>query len=136
MFHKSIKYLFPVYMGAISLANAQEVIPTTTAKDSTAAQITPITQDSISSISEENEVRKYVLGDIVISGNVSYNEMTILTFTGLQKGQEISIPGEELSDAIRKLWKLGTFSDVNFYEKSIVGNVINLELYLNELPRI
>lgn len=134
MFHKSIKYLFPVYLGVVHLASAQVVIPTI--KDSTALHVAPAMPEQHEEPAEENGVRNYVLGDITVTGNVNYNEMTILTFTGLQKGQEISIPGEDLSDAIRKLWKLGTFSDINFYEKSVVGNVLNLELNLNELPRV
>lgn len=134
MFHKSIKYLFPVYLGVVNLANAQVVVPTV--QDTTATHFTETPATDLQESANENGTRNYVLGDITITGNVTYNEMTILTFTGLQKGQEISVPGEELSDAIRKLWKLGTFSDINFYEKSVVGNVLNLELNLNELPRI
>ncbi len=122
MFHKNIKYLFPIYLGFLSIANAQVV--TNTANDTLATSENTFTQ------------KEYVLGDITVSGNVNYNEMTILTFTGLEKGQKISIPGEELSNAIKKLWKIGTFSDINFYEQSIEGNTLNLILHINELPKI
>lgn len=123
MFHKSIKYLIPFCIVISSQVNAQEVTPTSEPTE------TVIDKD-------EMGIKSYKLGEITISGNVKYNELTILTFTGLEKGQEINIPGEEISDAIRKLWKLGYFSDVNFYQTSIVGDVINLELNLNELPRL
>lgn len=123
MFHKSIKYLIPLCIGIVSQANAQEVVTET-----------EITENVINR--EDYGVRTYKLGDITVTGNVKYNELTILTFTGLEKGQEINIPGEEIPDAIKKLWKLNYFSDINFYETSIVGDVINLELNLNELPRL
>lgn len=123
MFHKSIKYLIPLCIGIASQVNAQEV---TTSSEPTENAINK----------DEMGIKSYKLGEIKISGNVKYNELTILTFTGLEKGQQINIPGEEISDAIRKLWKLGYFSHVNFYETSIVGDVINLELNLNELPRL
>ncbi|MDK2773042.1 MAG: outer membrane protein assembly factor BamA [Flavobacterium sp.] len=78
----------------------------------------------------------YTLADISVTGKVDYNEQTVVTFTGLEKGQRILIPGEEISGAIKKLWKLGLFSDVNFYVNKIEGDSIYLELNLNELPKL
>lgn len=108
------------------------------------AQVTTQAQDTLA-IEEVNNViptqiaekiKRYKLGEITVSGNVKYNEMTIFAVTGLTKGQEISIPGEQLSSAIHKLWNMGTFSEIDFYEKSIDGDVLNLELHLVELPKI
>ncbi len=123
MFHKSIKYLIPICIGITTQVNAQEVITETEVTES---------------VIDRNEfgVRTYKLGDIKVTGNVKYNELTILTFTGLEKGQEINIPGEEIAEAIKKLWKLNYFSEINFYETSIDGDVLNLELNLHELPRL
>lgn len=78
----------------------------------------------------------YTLADISVTGKVDYNEQTVVTFTGLEKGQRILIPGEEISGAIKKLWKLGLFNDVNFYVNKIEGDSIYLELNLNELPKL
>ena len=78
----------------------------------------------------------YVLADISVTGKMSYNEQTVVTFTGLEKGQAINVPGEEISAAIKKLWKLGLFSDVNFYVNEIKGDSIFLELAINELPKL
>ncbi|MEZ4786427.1 MAG: outer membrane protein assembly factor BamA [Flavobacterium haoranii] len=78
----------------------------------------------------------YTLADISVTGKVDYNEQTVVTFTGLEKGQKILIPGEEISGAIKKLWKLGLFSDVNFYVNKIEGDSIYIELNLNELPKL
>ncbi|WP_158961487.1 BamA/OMP85 family outer membrane protein [Myroides fluvii] len=80
--------------------------------------------------------KTYILGDIKVTGKINYNPQTVVTFTGLNKGQKISVPGEEISDALKKLWKLGFFKDINIYETSIVNDTINLELTLNELPRL
>ncbi|MGQ8867251.1 BamA/OMP85 family outer membrane protein [Myroides sp. TSA_177.3] len=80
--------------------------------------------------------KTYILGDIKVTGKINYNPQTVVTFTGLNKGQKISVPGEEISDALKKLWKLGFFKDINFYETSVVNDTINLELTLNELPRL
>ncbi|KGO91051.1 outer membrane protein assembly factor BamA [Flavobacterium subsaxonicum] len=82
------------------------------------------------------ESGQYILANIAVTGKMSYNEQTVVTFTGLEKGQSINVPGEEISAAIKKLWKLGLFSDVNFYVDRIQGDSIYLELAINELPKI
>lgn len=82
------------------------------------------------------EPGQYILADITVSGKTTYNEQTIITFTELEKGQRINVPGEEISNAIRKLWKLGLFNDVNFYASKIEGDSIFLELNINELPKL
>src|SRR5690606_3866341 len=110
----------------------------------THAQVITQPQDTLAVIEESNgipkeiadNIKKYKLGKITVSGNVKYNEMTIQAITGLVKGQEISIPGEQLSNAIHKLWNIGTFSEIDFFEQSVEGDVINLELRLKELPKI
>nr|WP_249684866.1 outer membrane protein assembly factor BamA [Flavobacterium sp. CYK-55] len=79
---------------------------------------------------------KYILGDVNVTGKISYNEQTVVTFAGLQKGQEITVPGEEISNAIKKLGKLGLFSEIDFYVNRISGDSIFLELNINELPKL
>lgn len=80
--------------------------------------------------------KEYILAKIEVTGKISYNEQTVTTFTGLEKGQSIMVPGEDISAAIKKLWKLGLFSDVNFYINEIKGDSIYLELNINELPKL
>ena len=60
---------------------------------------------------------EYILEEISVSGLKTFNEQTVVTYTGLRKGQKIRIPGEEISAIINKLWKLDLFSDINFYLK-------------------
>lgn len=80
--------------------------------------------------------KEYTLAGVEVIGKVSFNEQTVITFTGLEIGSKIRIPGEEISLAITKLWKLGLFNDVNFYVKKIEGENIFLELELYELPKL
>lgn len=80
--------------------------------------------------------KEYILADVEVTGKVQYNQQTVVTFTGLEKGQKIMVPGEEISNSIKKLWKLGLFNDVSFYTKKIEGDSIYLELNLNELPKL
>jgi outer membrane protein insertion porin family len=80
--------------------------------------------------------KEYTLAGVEVTGKVSFNEQTVITFTGLEIGSKIRIPGDEISLAITKLWKLGLFDDVNFYVKKIEGENIFLELELFELPKL
>ena len=80
--------------------------------------------------------KTYILKKVTVTGKNTYNEQTIVTFAGLEKGQNITIPGEEISNSIKKLWKLGLYNDVNFYVDKIEGDSISLELQINELPKL
>lgn len=88
---------------------------------------------------EETTLQKgneYTLAGVEVTGKVSFNEQTVITFAGLEIGSKIRVPGEEISNAVKKLWKLGLFNDVNFYVKKIEGENIYLELELYELPKL
>ena len=80
--------------------------------------------------------RKYILADVEVVGKISYNQQTVVTFSGLEKGQEITVPGEQISNAIKKLGKLGLFSDIDFYINKTQNDSIWLELAISELPKL
>ncbi len=80
--------------------------------------------------------KSYILKKVSVTGKVTYNEQTIVTFAGLEKGQRITVPGEEISNSIKKLWRLGLYNDVNFFVDKIEGDSISLNLHLTELPKL
>ena len=80
--------------------------------------------------------KKYILAEVKVKGKISYNEQTVVTFAGLEKGQNVTIPGEEVTAAIKKLGKLGLFSDIDFYVNKIEGDSIYLDLEIKELPKL
>lgn len=80
--------------------------------------------------------KKYILGEVSVSGNTSFSEQTIVTYSGLSKGKEMSIPGEDIGDAIKKLWNSKLFSDIEIYITKIEGNVAYLEIRLSDLPQL
>ncbi len=81
--------------------------------------------------------KEYIIGEISVSGVTTYNERTVIAFTGLRKGEKLYLPGDRLSQVINKLWNLGLFSDINFYLKDVTdGNVAHLELEINEVPKL
>ncbi|WP_396635542.1 outer membrane protein assembly factor [Maribacter sp. R77961] len=80
--------------------------------------------------------KKYILGGLEVTGLVSYNEQTVKTYTGLRVGQPITIPGEQISGVINKLWGLELFSGIDVYITDIKGNDIFLELNIIERPTL
>ena len=80
--------------------------------------------------------KTYILEDISVSGNTSFNKNTIVTYSGLRKGKEINIPGEDIASAIKKLWNSKLFSDIEIYLKNVDGNKAYLEIKLADLPQL
>ena len=80
--------------------------------------------------------KKYILADVNLVGKLSFNSQTVVTFAGLEKGQEITIPGEEISNAIKKLGKIGLFDEISFYVNKIQNDSIYLDLQMVELPKL
>lgn len=80
--------------------------------------------------------KKYILAKVSVVGKISFNEQTVVTFSGLQKGQEITVPGEEISGAIKKLGKLGLFDEISFYINRVENDSIYLDLDIVELPKL
>jgi outer membrane protein insertion porin family len=78
--------------------------------------------------------KKYILADVVLTNKISFNDQTVVTFAGLVKGQEITVPGEEISSAIKK--KLGLFDEISFYINRIQNDSIYLDLEIKELPKL
>ncbi|MDD5150333.1 MAG: outer membrane protein assembly factor BamA [Flavobacterium sp.] len=80
--------------------------------------------------------KKYILADVAVVGKISFNAQTVVTFAGLEKGQEITVPGEEISNAIKKLGKLGLFDEISFYVNKIQNDSIYIDLHVEELPKL
>lgn len=80
--------------------------------------------------------RKYTINSITVTGAQSFNEQTVIAFTGLKKGDRIYIPGEKLSQVTKKLWEQNLFSDIAFYVTNMTGDQVDLELYIVELPKL
>ncbi|MEZ4803288.1 MAG: POTRA domain-containing protein [Gelidibacter sp.] len=83
-----------------------------------------------------NNGQKYVLGEITVTGNTNFSEQTVISYSGLRKGEEISIPGEEISAALKKLWNSKLFSAIDIYLDRTEGNVAYLEINLMDLPEL
>ncbi|SDM74910.1 BamA/OMP85 family outer membrane protein [Kriegella aquimaris] len=80
--------------------------------------------------------KKYILGGLEVTGLQSYNEQTVKTYTGLREGQPITIPGDEISEIIKKLWGLELFTSIDFYYHVEDNDKVFLELRIFERPTL
>ncbi|MFL0354179.1 outer membrane protein assembly factor [Xanthomarina sp. GH4-25] len=94
---------------------------------------------NIQSIQAQDNVQngeKYIIGGISVKGNTSFSEQTIITYSGLRAGEEVIIPGDKISAAIKKLWNSNLFNNIEMYINRIEGNEVFLEIRLEDLPEI
>lgn len=87
-------------------------------------------------ISYAGTPRSGVLGGIAVSGVEGYEDYMLASISGLTVGQKIELPGQEITDAVKRYWKHGLFSKVQIAADSIVGDKIYLHFYLALRPRV
>jgi outer membrane protein insertion porin family len=80
--------------------------------------------------------KSYVIDSLKVSGLKSFNAQTVISYSGLRKGQSVNLPGEEISGIVNKLWGLELFSDINIFVTKVNGNKIDLEIEIEELPTL
>ncbi len=78
----------------------------------------------------------YTIGEITVSGNTNFSAQIIITYSELKKGDKVQIPGEKISNAIKKLWKSNLFSNIDIYQIHNDGLTVDLEIHLSDLPQL
>ncbi len=59
-----------------------------------------------------NHPQKYIVAGISVEGNTVFGEQQIINQTGLHKGMEVTVPGEDISNVVRRLYLQRYFEDV------------------------
>src|SRR5690554_3194850 len=111
---------------AVSLAQTNDTIPPEVAGDLSVNYTAP--------------PKRYYIADIDVTGveGTMYEDQkfVLVGFSELAKGQEIKIPGEEISGALKRFWRQGLFSDVKILQTNVVGDSVWLEIRLTDRPRV
>lgn len=80
--------------------------------------------------------KEYIVGSIKVEGLKVLDENALISLSGLKVGDKVKIPGDEISGAIKKLWKHGLVGDVSIKIDKIEGDEVNLVIQLSERPRL
>lgn len=87
-------------------------------------------------ISYAGTPRTCVIGGINVSGVEGYEDYMLTGISGLAVGQTVTVPGNDITEAVKRYWKHGMFSDVTIAADSLVGDKIYLHFYLKTNPRV
>lgn len=80
--------------------------------------------------------RVYEIAGITVSGAPNYDDSTVLGYAGLKTGDRMAIPGDDLTDAVKRLMRHGLFSQVQVKVLKTAGDKAWIELALRTQPRI
>ncbi len=80
--------------------------------------------------------KDFEIGGITVEGAEYSDDNAVIGVTGLKVGAKIRIPGPVIPKAIKSLWKLRLFTDVQIIKEKTIGDVIFLRLIVKEQPRL
>ena len=80
--------------------------------------------------------QRYEIADIKVEGADNYEDYAIIGLSGLSKGQVITIPGDEVTQACKRYWRHGLFSDVSITADKIERDKVWLTIHLTMSPRV
>lgn len=80
--------------------------------------------------------KQFEVGGITVTGTRYLDKKVLVLLSGLAVGETIQVPGEAITEGIRKLWDQGLFSDIRINATKVVDGKIFLEIVLKERPRL
>lgn len=80
--------------------------------------------------------RAYTIESIAVEGAKNYDDYMLIGLSGLSIGQKVNIPGDEITEAVKRFWRNGLFSNVAIEVDSLVGNKAYLRIKLTQRPRV
>ena len=83
-----------------------------------------------------DSAKTYTLAGLEVSGIRFLDTEVLKNLSGFTIGDQITIPGDQVTSALRKYWKQGLFSDVKISATKIIADKIWLNVYLQERPRL
>ena len=80
--------------------------------------------------------QEYTISEITTSGKNNYEDYVLIGYSGLKKGEKITIPGDAISNVVKRFWKQGLFKDVRVEIAAIRGREVWLNIHLDQRPKI
>ncbi len=80
--------------------------------------------------------KEYEIGPIQIEGAENFDHQAIKLISGLRQGRKITLPGNDISTAIKNLWNEGIFSTISISVTKEIAGVVYLTIALNPRPKL
>ena len=107
------------------------VAQTTTEKDTTTIDTT-----NLPVIEYSTQTPKYEIAGIKVTGADNYEDFVLIGFSGLAVGDIVNVPGDAITNAVKRFWKQGLFSDVKILANKIKDGKVWLTIELKQRPRV
>lgn len=78
----------------------------------------------------------YEIAGISVSGVSHVEDYVIIGYSGLNVGEKIEIPGDAISNAVKRFWRQGLYSKVQISVTKRVGDKVWLDIALRQQPRL
>lgn len=85
-----------------------------------------------------NNPKEYVVGGVEIEGLKYLSKAQVVSVLGLREGQKVTVPGADLSAALKRIWLQGAVSDISLVidSLSVARDTAFFKLVLQERPRV
>ena len=85
-----------------------------------------------------NRPKKYIVGGVGVEGNSYFSDQQIVSLTGLQKGMEVTVPSDDFSNIVKRLWLQRFFEDVAIQIDSVsaAADTAFFKICIQERPRV
>jgi outer membrane protein insertion porin family len=93
-------------------------------------------QDTSSVLIDYSKPKEYEVGGVEVEGTKFLDSKILVSLSGLRVGDKVKLPGEDISKAVKNLWKQKLFTNVSLDVDRIVGSKIFLTIHLEERPRL
>ena len=80
--------------------------------------------------------KEYVIADVTVSGIEFIQKEVLVSLSGLRIGSKITLPGDKITDVLKKFWSQGLFGDAMISATQIRNDSVWLDIYLTERPRL
>lgn len=96
----------------------------------------PSDSTSLPVVDYNSVVKKLIIADISVDGAENYEDFVLIGFSGLSVGDVIDIPGDAITNAVKRFWKQGLFSDVKILTPKITNDSVWLNISLKSRPKV
>ena len=94
------------------------------------------TQTDSLDLVDYRQPKEYEIGGVTVTGATNRDDNAIISLAGLRVGSRIQIPGQDISTAIKSLWRVKLFTDIEILMEKTVGDIAFLEIRLRERPTL
>lgn len=134
---KQRTFLFTVLLILASGLAAQDSI---NSRDSIDSRNSINSQDSIDydalEVMDYENPKEYTIADVKVSGIEYIQKEVLISLSGLKVGNIITLPGDAVTDVLKKFWSQGLFADAKITATQIRNDSVWIDIYLTEQPRM